>query len=481
MLESQQLSTTHNQNYAPARMMPLNNVKDLHNFPRKMSLQGNNECEKILPTRRLRRPSSILPLTGINYPNSHQGGGGGSKKLPQKPSCDSVPKVVLTPESPHSKMHRTLYDPNGNEDSGLSMYGTTSTIEATLLDLDLESLSSMSTSSSSSDEPMCSVSRATFCRSNFRFLDNRGQDVASTAFTSVTRSSSSSSTPRPRLTTTMGLTDSRPSPVTTSIVTNPYRRIFEQRQQFYESISMHGNSSETSSLKSGWQRSQMRLHSQPTSTLQSNKDVFTVRTNIEPFGPFVIEHDVKSNVPPKLKNSATNKMMICLNPNNASDEFRYATSHSGEDGVESHLEVSLGKDGSIIKTRHSRADQEENSILKLQYGEGGKVLEIQQKQSLFVPQAPSRHNNKGASGPRPNSAYCTATFATPAASYFVPRYNSMPNLPDGRMNLRRQMTNDAGLLGFQTHPADEERIDIYTRGTSLSVAYPNLTIFSNDN
>ena len=144
--------------------------------------------------------------------------------------------------------------------------------------------------------------------------------------------------------------------------------------------------------------------------------------------------------------------------------------------------MSLGKDGSIIKTRHSRADQEENSILKLQYGEGGKVLEIQQKQSLFVPQAPSRHNNKGASGPRPNSAYCTATFATPAASYFVPRYNSMPNLPDGRMNLRRQMTNDAGLLGFQTHPADEERIDIYTRGTSLSVAYPNLTIFFwNDN
>eukprot|EP00093_Oithona_nana_P003629 03629.XXX_120031_117753_1 [CDS] Oithona nana genome sequencing. len=260
----------------------------------------------------------------------------------------------------------------------------------------------------------------------------------------------------------MGLSS---SPMTsTPIVTNPYRRIFEQRQQFYESISMHGNnSSETSSLKSGWQRSQMRLQ-QPAIQHQSNKDVFTVRTNIEPFGPFVIEHDVKSNVPPKLKNSSTNKMMICLNPNNGSDEFRYATSHSGEDGVESHLEVSLGKDGSIIKTRHSRADQEENSILKLQYGEGGKVLEIQQKQSLFVPlpqtQAPSsRHNNKI----RPNSAYCTIS-ATPAQSYFVPRYNSMPNLPDGRMNLRRQqMTNEAGLLGFQTHPADEERIDIYTR------------------
>ena len=90
MLESQQLSTvTHNQNYAPARMMPLLNnshhVKDL-NFPRKMSLQGNNECEKILQKPRLRRPSSILPLTGINYPNTQ---GGGGRKLPQKPSSDS--------------------------------------------------------------------------------------------------------------------------------------------------------------------------------------------------------------------------------------------------------------------------------------------------------------------------------------------------------------------------------------------------------
>ena len=424
------MSTTHNQNYAPARM--LNNQKDNNFFPRKMSWQGNNDFRP--PSKRLRRPSSILPLTGINYPKKAT-----MMNLPQKPSCDSVPKVVLTPESPHSKMHRTLYDPNGNEDSGLSMYGTTSTIEATLLDLDLESLSSMSTSSSSSDEPMCSVSRATFCRSNFRYLDNRGQDIASTAFTSVTRSSSSSSTPRPKLTMS--------SPV---VPTNPYRRIFEQRQQFYESISLHSSKSETSSLKSGWQRSQLRMNE-----ALHNKDVFTVRTNIEPFGPFVIEHDVKSQLPPKLKNSK----MICLNPHETK-ELRYATSHSGEDGVESHLEVSLGKDGSIIKTRHSRADQEENSILKLQYGEGGKVLEIQQKQSLFVPTpttAKSRHHNKG---PRPNSAYCTFT-SNPSASYFVPRYNSMPNLPDGRM-LRRQIQSE---LGFQTHPADEERIDIYTRGT----------------
>ena len=81
--------------------------------------------------------------------------------------------------------------------------------------------------------------------------------------------------------------------------------------------------------------------------------------------------------------------MICLNPD-AQDEVRYATSRSG-DGVESHLEVSLGKDGSVIKTRHQRLDHnsEENSILKLQYGEGGKVLEIQQTQSV-TPAVPRR-------------------------------------------------------------------------------------------
>ena len=93
------------------------------------------------------------------------------------------------------------------------------------------------------------------------------------------------------------------------------------------------------------------------------QDVFTVKTNIEPFGPFVIEHNVKAPGPGRLKSD----QMICLNPDDQ-DELRYATSHSG-DGVESHLEVSLGKDGSIIKTRHHRLDgiqnSEENSILKL--------------------------------------------------------------------------------------------------------------------
>ena len=287
--------------------------------------------------------------------------------------------------------------------------------------------------------------------------------MASTAFTSITRSSSSSSTPRPLSIGLNSASQESPPPLepqamasasavsvsasvtsmtstAASAASNPYRRIFEQRQQFYESIS--GLQSETSSIKSGWQLRPPRPIMRP----QSNKDVFTVRTNIEPFGPFVIEHDVKSQVPKLQKNSK----MICLNPQD-SESLRYATSHS-EDGVESHLEVSLGRDGSIIKTRHSRADQEENSILKLQYGEGGKVLEIQQKQSLVVPRVlPSGPR----SGPRPNSAYCTTTYSP---GYFVPRYNSMPNLEDGR----RRFPNE---LGFQTHPRDEEKIDAYTRGT----------------
>ena len=191
--------------------------------------------------------------------------------------------------------------------------------------------------------------------------------------------------------------------------------------------------------------------------------MFTVKTNIEPFGPFVIEHDVRSAGPGKLMQS---DQMICLNPD-AQDELRYATSRSG-DGVESHLEVSLGRDGSIIKTRHQRLDQQENSILKLQYGEGGKVLEIQQSVSCcptnVVPRRPQAAASSSASGgiprlghyhTRPNSAYCT----TNLQPFLVPRYNSMPNLDHGHG--RRLGSSE---LGFNIHPADEEKRMAYTRG-----------------
>ena len=483
-----------------------------------------------------------MPL-GITY----------SSLLSKKDTSNEPPKVVLTPESPHSKISRTLYDPNGNEDSGLSMYGTTSTISATCIDIDMQSLSSSTTSSrsscssssasssaASSDNPddvqeedhpttttvpppaICSVSTATYCRGNFRLLDKDGHSLASSAFTSLTCMSSpaasGSSAPDPpppgggragRRSACCSATTSSTSttlpkmsvaPVTNFILTNPvagliqnpYRKIFDQRKEFYERFSTCTLSEETSSIKSGWQRLQeeqggylpnsasgsgggwSRINSKP-----NHGDVFTVKTSIEPFGPFVIEHNVKAPGLAKLKSD----QMICLNPDDQ-DELRYATSHSG-DGVESHIEVSLGKDGSIIKTRHHRLDgtqnSEENSILKLQYGEGGKVLEIQQTQSKVVPRRrhnisptttttgqhnarSSRHQNL-----RPNSAYCThqgSGSSTMPHQFLVPRYNSMPNL-DGR----RRIATTNNELGFNTHPADEEKRIAYTRGTYLHIRF----------
>ena len=501
ILESQQISMNHN--YAPARFYPP--TED--NRTRKTSWNQGNNCVKLssnqtsqqppppnqelmqiesssiasnsIKSSRQRRPTSILPL-GLAY----------SSLVKKEPSANDHPKVVLTPESPHSKIPRTLYDPNGNEDSGLSMFGTTSTISATCIDIDMQSLSSSSSSSlassstSSIEDPecataanpssaaavdpaaICSVSTATYCQGNFQLMDRNGQSLVSSAFSRLnmaTTGTASSSTATSTTSTLpkMSVMDNVP-PVTNFILTspivqNPYRKIFEQRKEFYERFSTCTTLSETSSIKSGWQRIQQSASAALPSRMMTNdkQDVFTVKTNIEPFGPFVIEHNVKAPGPGRLKSD----QMICLNPDDQ-DELRYATSHSG-DGVESHLEVSLGKDGSIIKTRHHRLDgiqnSEENSILKLQYGEGGKVLEIQQTQSVVVPrrrpQSPRRHSHL-----RPNSAYCTHVGSIP--HFLVPRYNSMPNL-DGRRRINAANSE----LGFNTHPADEEKRLAYTRGT----------------
>ena len=515
--------------------------------------------------RNRRRPSSILPI-GITFAcnnnKSKQRTGATTTSTTSTSDANSSinqPKVVLTPTSPYdSKLlgSKTLYDPNGNEDSGLSMFGTASTLTATCVDIDMESLlsessgsesgaaesvaessnssSSASSSRSSLEEPVCSVARAMWCQGNFRFLDGKGQSVASTAFTSMTVSSSASAmsnhTPtisaqpqivlRNEATTCVkseppgscNMVSSYPRPPTCDLSNvfndegislerntrhqplkafkeamqqpqtmpgtsslllqqNPYRRIFEQRQQFYEKLDQMTNSSacteaSTCSIKGGWQRCQ----GGSSGGIKSRDHVFTVRTNIEPFGPFVIEHDVKSQGPGKLSHGN----MICLNPESES-ELRYATSHSGE-GVESHLEVSLGKDGSIIKTRHQRLDQNstENSILKLQYGEGGKVLEIQQTQSvtavpirdkahLSTPAATTGQGGRIFNNHRPTSAYCTsgpATMNNLQQQFLVPRYNSMPNLDRSRSG---RLTSSE--LGFNIHPADEEKRMAYTRGT----------------
>jgi hypothetical protein len=488
-MESDHVSMTANHSYAPARaIMSSANSADQIRRQRRMSWQGkvphssssrssfqssNNMNEQEPRFRSSRnRPTSLLPI-GITYMPM-------TKKSRQ--SCDSVPKVVLTPESPHSKMSRTLYDPNGNNsDSGLNICGTASTLTATCIDIDMQSLSSsssLSSSDSSSDslsssrssaeavEAVCNIATATLSRGNLRLYDQDGQPVATTAFTSLSMSSqttTSSTATLPQTTPTTHLIMSSRTPPSRHQKTNPYRRIFEQRQAFYERFSNQSVSSDLTSLKSGWQRSTRK------------QDVFTVNANIEPFGPFVIEHDVRAEGPGKLvRNEYGSNPMVCLNPSDEGHqkELRYATSHS-EDGIESHLEVSLGKDGSVIKTRHQRLygnqNSEENSVLRLQYGEGGKVLQIQQTQSMLVPRRQHLVPPPAAGGPpnqmpnhhyhRPNSAYCTQQGPSSVQAYIVPKYNSMPNL-DGRRRITAQQE-----LGFKSYPADEEKRLAYTRGT----------------
>lgn len=130
---------THNHSYAPARMQ--NHQYQDSNYSRRLSWQGKLSYSHILQQQRRSqiveqdqdKTSTILPM-GIAY----------KKKTIQ-------PKVVLTPESPYSKISKTLYDPNGNsDDHQLSMFGTASAGTATCVDIDMESLSSSSSNSSSS-------------------------------------------------------------------------------------------------------------------------------------------------------------------------------------------------------------------------------------------------------------------------------------------------------------------------------------------
>ena len=297
---------------------------------------------------------------------------------------------------------------------------------------------------------------------------------------------------------------------------NPFRKVFVRRKQFYQNIERNARDGviDNSPNQLVWRRRLCSLCSSPSDQRQARSGLETVATdknanrltlnaNIRPFAPFVIQHDLNSETggrlmlcqPPDsgsgepnnnfygdLKNNSL-LLKPCvggleLSPNGR--EVRYATSTiNSEDGVESHLEVSLIKDGSVITTRHKRlgtpSEVSNNSVLHVQYSEGGKVLNISQSHLLTpspratqkspqnVPAAPAMTSH-----PRPNSAYCTAQFpfSNPCSHLGTLRYNSLPNL-NGRV--RGPPTYEADLAGsspwiYNTHPADEEKRMAYTRG-----------------
>ena len=192
--------------------------------------------------------------------------------------------------------------------------------------------------------------------------------------------------------------------------------------------------------------------------------------------------------------------------NSDGDIVHYATSTiNSEDGVESHLEVSLGKDGdTVIKTRHkllahsasnsnlgidgygNTTDQgttiSNSSVLRLQYAADGKTLNISSSQKLLpnlsvqqtTPAVPNCLNPAAympmLQGPRPSSAYYTQQCPFNPKTEFPERYNSLPNLY-GRPS--HQFSDSAsGMLYdgssgspwvYQSYPADEEKRVAYTR------------------
>ena len=229
----------------------------------------------------------------------------------------------------------------------------------------------------------------------------------------------------------------------------PYRKIFDRRIRFYEEVS--SNVSATHGPKSGFCKRRRK------------NEVFTLNANIQPFEPFVIKHDFKKHG--EILCSPDHSTFTTTSDNTDREEVKFTTMHS-EDGVESHLEVSMGKEGSVIKASHKRQNEEleDSSVFKVNFQ--GKVVSIQQSKSVSsLKKSPSaslmvarpRHHG----GQRPNSAYCTQ-LQTTLSSQYVPRYNSMPDL--GLNRGRLLAPSELGLL-FTPHPADEEKRMAYTRGT----------------
>ena len=96
-----------------------------------------------------------------------------------------------------------------------------------------------------------------------------------------------------------------------------------------------------------------KMQQQQRALLGSNKQL-TLKARIEPFPPFTIRHDVDSGrasidgdavkVDAKAEAKIDNSENMELTPDGK--ELRYAKSTiNSEDGVESHLEVSVGVDG----------------------------------------------------------------------------------------------------------------------------------------
>lgn len=379
------------------------------------------------------------------------------------------------------------------------------------------------TGSNSSASSVCSLSTTTLSQGELSLLHCNDQDqivpLATTAFTTircksisvnpglksddpnkVTRSTTSSTVftlPKmssPRIVTS-GMANGHGS--SNLCPENPFRKVFARRKEFYQTIgSRQENYSSVNRLL--WRKrhctlccAENRKCEMPPNVAAAKKEaspppsIITLNANIEPFAPFTIKHDVESVDDSELRleecepaNNSSGEILKTLGPSDGLEfspdgkELRYATSTiNSEEGVESHLEVSLAKNGtSMITTRTKRvgspSEIANNSLLQVQTDESGrKIFSIQQtcqKRQLTQPRQPRPSSlnlnnsppfflandlvgmgeqlittDNGGRAPYPpflsNSAYCTQMTSSSQMckdTEYVPgpRYNSLPNL-----------------------------------------------------
>ena len=404
---------------------------------------------------------------------------------------------------------------------------------------------------SSGGESVCSLSTTTLSRGELRLI-RRGQEatpISTAAFTTIRRNTltMSNSDPSSLKKTSTTKTVFHGKPASSNVSThyhsnlcpeNPFRKVFAQRKAFYQAIGRK-EIAVSSVNRLLWRKRHCTLccaENRACSDIQNeenNQNVgqsnnssssnssggggnrrITLNANIQPFAPFTITHDGNINEAPEVTVKDTNGGAgIIRTTSSSSDlfkdgkELRYATSTiNSEDGVESHLEISVGQDGSsVITTRHKRlgspSEISNNSVLQVHYDEdGGKVFNIQQsQQKLFhrqleapPPQPQHHHHQHLHHPPKANSAYCTTT--NPPHNFVLhndedydlyTRYNSLPNMYGSRPVINCEMVefpngennnNNNGQWLYFSHPADEEKRLAFTRGQYIYLNLLNVDI-----
>jgi len=433
--------------------------------------------------------------------------------LNQLADLETIPTVVLTPESPpkdSSNMSRqveTLYSPDQdtlhsfikegvpdilNISPDLLVYGNQTTLTKTSIDLvpGLDSISlpfgsSRIDDSSNSESCTATTSTSSVSTGTLHFLTRLDQEklaVATTSFCSIQRTISSTSLPSTPASSSASDPDGRPKTKSTTVIytvnskpvicENPFRKVFAKRKQFYQSRERRSSlSPETSSKRLLW-RPCNHVCRRNSLCPDNNKKArepryFTLNANIQPFNAFSIRHGLTD------KGCEESSANLTLEDKTGEDGhgvellpdgegIRYQSRvEMPEEGTQAHLEVKVQRDGSTITTRRTGSTDCTSNEICVQLLDGGNRVNIQQSQScLPVPEVAKsvRPTSLHIPGPkyataRPQSLY-QGRGTSPLS---VPRYNSLPNLkgvgPEGV----------TGGYGYQTHPRDEEKRIAYTR------------------